>query len=69
MIDTSKPHPARMTAAADSSGVKSAVACDGLELVEPGVSVVHHWHPEPGESVPGQDDGVIPGYGAVARKP
>lgn len=42
---------------------------DGLELVEPGVSVVHHWHPELGELVPGQDDGVIPGYGAVARKP
>jgi hypothetical protein len=42
---------------------------DGLELVEPGVSVVHHWHPELGEPVQGQDDGVIPGYGAVARKP
>ncbi|MFJ8196170.1 SAM-dependent methyltransferase [Streptomyces sp. NPDC096152] len=42
---------------------------DGLELVEPGVEVVHHWHPELGDPVPGQDDGVIPGYGAVARKP
>jgi hypothetical protein len=42
---------------------------DGLELVEPGVEVVHRWHPELGEPVPGQDDGVIPGYGAVARKP
>ncbi|GHD84280.1 SAM-dependent methyltransferase [Streptomyces naganishii] len=42
---------------------------DGLELVEPGVEVVHKWHPELGEPVPGQDDGVIPGYGAVARKP
>ncbi|MET9904125.1 SAM-dependent methyltransferase [Streptomyces sp. NPDC006446] len=42
---------------------------DGLDLVEPGVSVVHRWHPELGEPVPGQDDGVIPGYGAVARKP
>ncbi|MBN0043997.1 SAM-dependent methyltransferase [Streptomyces actuosus] len=42
---------------------------DGLELVEPGVEIVHKWHPEPGEPVPGQDDGVIPGYGAVARKP
>ncbi|MFB9461462.1 SAM-dependent methyltransferase [Streptomyces cinereospinus] len=41
---------------------------DGLELVEPGVVVVHEWHPELGEPVPGQDDGVIPGYGAVARK-
>ncbi|MFF7311173.1 SAM-dependent methyltransferase [Streptomyces sp. NPDC008137] len=42
---------------------------DGLDLVEPGVEVPHHWHPELGEPVPGQDDGVIPGYGAVARKP
>ncbi|GAA3107302.1 SAM-dependent methyltransferase [Streptomyces echinatus] len=41
----------------------------GLELVDPGVRVVHQWHPELGEPVPGQDDGVIPGYGAVARKP
>ncbi|MBW8704200.1 hypothetical protein MBT84_31850 [Streptomyces sp. MBT84] len=42
---------------------------DGLDLVEPGVEVVHKWHPELGEAVPGQDDGVIPGYGAVGRKP
>ncbi|MEU3617888.1 SAM-dependent methyltransferase [Streptomyces sp. NPDC006872] len=41
----------------------------GLDLVEPGVAVVPEWHPELGEPVPGQDDGVIPGYGAVARKP
>ncbi|MFF4955868.1 SAM-dependent methyltransferase [Streptomyces sp. NPDC001222] len=40
----------------------------GLDLVEPGVEVAHKWHPELGEPVPGQDDGVIPGYGAVARK-
>jgi hypothetical protein len=40
----------------------------GLDLVEPGVEVVHKWHPELGEPVPGQDDGIIPGYGAVARK-
>ncbi|GAA1003533.1 hypothetical protein STXM2123_1166 [Streptomyces sp. F-3] len=42
---------------------------DGLELVEPGIAVVHKWRPELGEPVPGQDDGVIPGYGAVGRKP
>ncbi|MEU1052336.1 SAM-dependent methyltransferase [Streptomyces sp. NPDC005876] len=42
---------------------------DGLELVEPGIEVPHRWHPELGEPIPGQDDGVIPGYGAVARKP
>ncbi|MFJ9737994.1 SAM-dependent methyltransferase [Streptomyces sp. NPDC101166] len=41
---------------------------DGLDLVEPGVAVVPDWHPELGEPVPGQDDGVIPGYGAVGRK-
>ncbi|MER6569521.1 SAM-dependent methyltransferase [Streptomyces sp. NPDC001093] len=40
----------------------------GLDLVGPGVEIVHKWHPELGEPVPGQDDGVIPGYGAVARK-
>lgn len=42
---------------------------DGLDFVEPGVAVPHEWHPELGEPVPGQDDGVIPGYAAVARKP
>ncbi|MCI3154853.1 SAM-dependent methyltransferase [Streptomyces sp. GB4-14] len=42
---------------------------DGLDLVEPGVQVPHLWHPELGDPVPGQDDGIIPGYGAVARKP
>ncbi|CAM5519963.1 SAM-dependent methyltransferase OS=Streptomyces tendae OX=1932 GN=GUR47_12630 PE=4 SV=1 [Streptomyces tendae] len=41
----------------------------GLELVEPGVEVPHLWHPELGDPVAGQDDGIIPGYGAVARKP
>ncbi|WP_340380984.1 SAM-dependent methyltransferase [Streptomyces sp. SS7] len=41
---------------------------DGLDLVDPGVAVVPDWHPELGEPVPGQEDGVIPGYGAVARK-
>ncbi|MEY7976284.1 SAM-dependent methyltransferase [Streptomyces pilosus] len=42
---------------------------DGLDLVPPGISIPHEWHPELGEPVPGQSDGVIPGYGAVARKP
>lgn len=41
----------------------------GLELIDPGVVVVDEWKPELGEPVPGQNDGVIPGYGAVARKP
>jgi O-methyltransferase involved in polyketide biosynthesis len=39
-----------------------------LELVEPGVSLLVDWHPELGEPVPGQDDDVVPGYGAVGRK-
>jgi hypothetical protein len=42
---------------------------DGLELVGPGVEVIHRWHPELGDPVPGQDDGIMPGYAAVARKP
>ncbi|MFE0401994.1 SAM-dependent methyltransferase [Streptomyces nigra] len=42
---------------------------DDLELVEPGVQVPHQWHPELGDPVPGQEDGIIPGYGAVGRKP
>ncbi|MFF0586595.1 SAM-dependent methyltransferase [Streptomyces sp. NPDC003781] len=41
----------------------------GLDLVEPGIGVPHLWHPELGDPVAGQDDGIIPGYGAVARKP
>ena len=42
---------------------------DGLDLVEPGVEVPYRWHPELGEPVLGQEDGVTPGYGAVGRKP
>lgn len=42
---------------------------DGLDLVEPGVEVPHLWHPELGRPIAGQEDGVIPGYGAVALKP
>ncbi|MFI8087661.1 SAM-dependent methyltransferase [Streptomyces sp. NPDC086080] len=42
---------------------------DGLDLAAPGVQVPQEWHPELGEPVPGQGDGIIPGYGAVARKP
>ncbi|WP_406841198.1 SAM-dependent methyltransferase [Streptomyces sp. AHU1] len=35
----------------------------GLDLVEPGVAVVHEWPPEPGEPVRGQGDGGIPDAG------
>ncbi|MGW7568692.1 SAM-dependent methyltransferase [Streptomyces tendae] len=41
----------------------------GLDLVEPGIDVPHLWRPELGDPVAGQDEGIIPGYGAVARKP
>ncbi|MFF2720850.1 SAM-dependent methyltransferase [Streptomyces sp. NPDC058011] len=42
---------------------------DGLELVEPGVSLSADWRPELGEviDVPGAEP--IPGYAGVARKP
>ncbi|WP_040907469.1 SAM-dependent methyltransferase [Streptomyces griseoflavus] len=65
---TDKLKAAGVTLALRSRG-EFARFFDGLELVEPGVQVPQQWHPELGEPVPGQDDGVIPGYGAVARKP
>ncbi|MBB5939730.1 SAM-dependent methyltransferase [Streptomyces zagrosensis] len=38
----------------------------GLDLVEPGVVLVHHWHPGPGQvDVPDHDVAM---YGGVARK-
>ncbi|MFD3521550.1 SAM-dependent methyltransferase [Streptomyces sp. NPDC058653] len=42
---------------------------DGLEMVEPGVSLVADWRPELGDVVPVPDDAVIAGYVGVARKP
>ncbi|MFJ8647606.1 SAM-dependent methyltransferase [Streptomyces sp. NPDC093546] len=42
---------------------------DGLELVEPGVSLTAEWHPELGEAIPVAGDEPIPGYAGVARKP
>ncbi|MEK9524608.1 SAM-dependent methyltransferase [Streptomyces sp. adm13(2018)] len=42
---------------------------DGLEFVEPGVSLTAEWHPELGEPVPVPGDEPIPGWAAVARKP
>ncbi|MER5719922.1 SAM-dependent methyltransferase [Streptomyces sp. NPDC002132] len=75
--DFSPEESAAATAKLKAAGVTLALRSreefarffDGLDLVEPGVAVVPDWHPELGEPVPGQDDGVIPGYGAVARKP
>ncbi len=42
---------------------------DGLELVEPGVSLSADWHPELGEVIDVPGDEPIPGYAGVARKP
>jgi len=42
---------------------------DGLELVEPGVSLSAEWRPELGEIVDVPGDEPIPGYAGVARKP
>ncbi|MER5497111.1 MULTISPECIES: SAM-dependent methyltransferase [unclassified Streptomyces] len=42
---------------------------DGLELVEPGVSLSADWHPELGGVVEVASDEPIPGYAGVARKP
>lgn len=40
---------------------------DGLELIEPGVVLVHHWRPDGlGAQVPDSGIGL---YGPVARKP
>jgi hypothetical protein len=54
---------------APRSRTGSARFFTGLDLVEPGVAVIDRWHPELGDPVPGQEDGVIPGYGAMGRKP
>jgi S-adenosyl methyltransferase len=44
---------------------------DGLELVEPGVEIVTHWHPELGETGLDVDEseGPTPGFVGVGRKP
>jgi hypothetical protein len=41
---------------------------DGLEMVEPGLSVPHRWRPD-GRSVEGATDAAVSMYAAVARKP
>ncbi|MFI0406779.1 SAM-dependent methyltransferase [Actinomadura sp. 3N508] len=40
---------------------------DGLELVEPGVTAVHHWRPD--DEARKIDDTQVSVYGGVARKP
>ncbi len=39
----------------------------GLELIEPGVVLVDHWHPDPDGAPTGGR--MVPFYGAIARKP
>ncbi|EXG80677.1 SAM-dependent methyltransferase [Cryptosporangium arvum] len=42
---------------------------DGLELVEPGVTLTHRWRPDALDRVPADTPGEqAPGYGAVARR-
>lgn len=38
----------------------------GLDLIEPGVVLLDHWHPDP--TAP-PSDRVVPSYGAIARRP
>ena len=38
----------------------------GLELIEPGVVLVDHWHPDP--TVQATGGRMVPFYGAIARK-
>ncbi len=47
---------------------EAQVFFDGMELVDPGLVQVHHWHPEPREIGTIVDEDVAM-YGAVARKP
>ncbi|SHN46510.1 SAM-dependent methyltransferase [Cryptosporangium aurantiacum] len=42
---------------------------DGLELVEPGLTVVHRWRPDERDQQADQPDALVSVYGGVARKP
>jgi hypothetical protein len=42
---------------------------DGLDIVEPGLQVVHHWRPDPDETPAEIPDALVSMYGGVARKP
>lgn len=42
---------------------------DGLELVEPGLTLVHRWHPDDKDRFADRPDELVSVYGAVARKP
>jgi hypothetical protein len=42
---------------------------DGLEMVEPGLDLVHRWRPDPGEDPDAVTDAQVAVYGGVARRP
>lgn len=42
---------------------------DGLEMVDPGLVVLHRWRPDPEEPQPDITDAELPVYGGLARKP
>jgi hypothetical protein len=42
---------------------------DGLELIDPGVVLIHHWHPDTAVLADRLRDSDIAGYGGVAMKP
>ncbi|MBN3928132.1 SAM-dependent methyltransferase [Streptomyces verrucosisporus] len=42
---------------------------DGLEFVEPGLTVPHRWRPEPDQPLADASDAEVSLYAAVARKP
>jgi hypothetical protein len=41
---------------------------EGLEIIEPGLQVVHHWRPDPDERPDDIPDALVSMYGGVARK-
>jgi hypothetical protein len=42
---------------------------DGWQLLDPGVSLPHHWHPDNTEDIDNISAAEAACYGAVARKP
>jgi hypothetical protein len=42
---------------------------EGLEIIEPGLQVVHRWRPDPDERPDEIPDALVSMYGGVARKP
>ena len=42
---------------------------DGLEMVDPGLELVHRWRPDPGDDPDAIADTQVAVYGGVARRP